>query len=46
MQMQMQTKSKIQEEARFQILRYVRENPEISQRELSARLGVSLGAVN
>ena len=42
----MQTKSKIQEEARFQILRYVHENPEISQRELSARLGVSLGAVN
>jgi len=42
----MQTKSKIQEEARFQILRFVHENPEIPQRELSARLGVSLGAVN
>jgi EPS-associated MarR family transcriptional regulator len=42
----MQKKSKIQEEARFQILRYLHENPEISQRELSARLGVSLGAVN
>jgi EPS-associated MarR family transcriptional regulator len=42
----MQLKSKIQEEARFQILRYVHENPAISQRELSVRLGVSLGAVN
>jgi len=45
-QIQMQIKSKIQEEARFQILRFVHENPEISQRQLSARLGVSLGAVN
>ena len=45
-QIKMQKKSKIQEEARFQILRFVHENPEISQRELSARLGVSLGAIN
>jgi len=43
---QLNSKSKIQEEAHFQILRHVHENPEISQRELSARLGVSLGAVN
>ena len=43
---QVNSKSKIQEEAHFQILRHVHENPEISQRELSARLGVSLGAVN
>lgn len=42
----MQTKSKTQEEARFQILRDVHENPEILPRELSARLGVSRGAVN
>jgi len=40
------TKSKIQEEARFQILRHLHENPELSQRELGERVGISLGAVN
>jgi EPS-associated MarR family transcriptional regulator len=39
-------KAKIQEEARFQILRLLHENPELTQRELGARVGVSLGAVN
>jgi len=39
-------KAKIQEEARFQILRLLSENPELSQRELSERVGISLGAVN
>jgi EPS-associated MarR family transcriptional regulator len=39
-------KAKIQEEARFQILRLLHENPELTQRELGERLGVSLGAVN
>jgi EPS-associated MarR family transcriptional regulator len=39
-------KGKIQEEARFQILRLLHENPELSQRELGERVGVSLGAVN
>jgi len=39
-------KSKIQEEARFQILRHLHENPELSQRELGERVGISLGAVN
>jgi EPS-associated MarR family transcriptional regulator len=39
-------KAKIQEEARFQILRLLNENPELSQRELSERVGISLGAVN
>jgi EPS-associated MarR family transcriptional regulator len=39
-------KAKIQEEARFQILRLLHENPELTQRELGQRVGVSLGAVN
>jgi EPS-associated MarR family transcriptional regulator len=39
-------KPKIQEEARFQILRLLHENPELTQRELGKRVGVSLGAVN
>jgi EPS-associated MarR family transcriptional regulator len=39
-------KAKIQEEARFQILRLLNENPEFSQRELGQRAGISLGAVN
>jgi EPS-associated MarR family transcriptional regulator len=39
-------KAKIQEEARFQILRLLHENPEFTQRELGERVGVSLGAVN
>ena len=38
--------AKIQEEARFQILRLLHEDPSLHQRELSERLGVSLGAVN
>ena len=42
----MTSKSKIQEEARFQILRLLHENPELNQRELGERIGVSLGAVN
>jgi EPS-associated MarR family transcriptional regulator len=39
-------RAKIQEEARFKILRLLHENPELTQRELGARVGVSLGAVN
>ncbi len=39
-------KAKIQEEARFQILRLLHENPELTQRELGEQVGVSLGAVN
>jgi EPS-associated MarR family transcriptional regulator len=39
-------KAKIQEEARFKILRLLHENPELTQRELGERVGVSLGAVN
>jgi EPS-associated MarR family transcriptional regulator len=39
-------KAKIQEEAGFQILRLLHKNPELNQRELGERVGVSLGAVN
>ena len=42
----MNNQTKIQEEARFQILRLLHDNPSLSQRELSQRVGVSLGAVN
>jgi EPS-associated MarR family transcriptional regulator len=37
---------KIQEEARFKMLRLLHENPELSQRELGEQVGISLGAVN
>jgi EPS-associated MarR family transcriptional regulator len=39
-------KVKIQEEARFKILRLLHENPELTQRELGEQVGISLGAVN
>ncbi len=39
-------REKIQEEARFKILRLLHENPELTQRELGERVGISLGAVN
>ncbi len=42
----MNNKAKIQEEARFEILRLLHENPSLSQRDLGERVGVSLGAVN
>ena len=36
----------LQEDVRFRVLRCLRENPEISQRQLAEALGVSLGATN
>jgi EPS-associated MarR family transcriptional regulator len=39
-------RAKIQDEARFQILRLLHENPELNQRQLGERTRVSLGAVN
>jgi hypothetical protein len=39
-------KAKIQEEERFKIQRLLNENPKLSERELSARVGISFGAVN
>lgn len=42
----MNSRAKIQEEARFKILRLLHENPELTQRELGEQVGISLGAVN
>ncbi len=42
----MNNRAKIQEEARFKILRLLHENPELTQRELGEQVGISLGAVN
>lgn len=42
----MTSKAKIQDEAHFQILRQLHDNPQLSQRELGERVGISLGAVN
>jgi EPS-associated MarR family transcriptional regulator len=39
-------RAKIQDEARFKILRLLHENPELTQRELGEQVGISLGAVN
>jgi EPS-associated MarR family transcriptional regulator len=39
-------RAKIQEEARFKILRLLHDNPELTQRELGEQVGISLGAVN
>lgn len=36
----------LQEDTRFRVLRALQENPHLTQRELSERLGVSLGATN
>ncbi len=42
----MNNRAKIQDEARFQILRLLHENADLTQRELGEQVGVSLGAVN
>ena len=42
----MNNRAKIQDEARFKILRLLHENPELTQRELGEQVGISLGAVN
>ena len=36
----------LQEDTRFRVLRALQDNPRLPQRELSERLGVSLGATN
>lgn len=38
--------SKIQEDTDFRIMRLLEENPELSQRELADKLGISLGGLN
>ncbi|MEM6460759.1 MAG: MarR family EPS-associated transcriptional regulator [Pseudomonadota bacterium] len=39
-------RSALREDVRFRVLRFLRENPEMSQRQLADALGVSLGATN
>jgi EPS-associated MarR family transcriptional regulator len=38
--------TKIQEETHFRIMRALQENPDITQRELAAQLGMSVGGIN
>jgi EPS-associated MarR family transcriptional regulator len=40
------TKSSIQEETHFQIMRILQENPDLTQRELARALGMSVGGLN
>jgi EPS-associated MarR family transcriptional regulator len=39
-------RSTLQEDVRFRILRILQENPELTQRELAERVGVSLGGLH
>ena len=39
-------RSKLQEDTHFRVLRLLQENPEISQRELAAAVGVSVGGMH
>jgi EPS-associated MarR family transcriptional regulator len=41
-----QTPSKLQEATHFRIMRILQENPDLTQRELAQKLGMSVGAVN
>ncbi len=38
--------TRLQEDTHFRVLRVLQDNPQITQRELALRLGVSLGATN
>lgn len=38
--------AKIQEETHFRIMRLLQDNPDLTQRELAARLGISVGSLN
>ena len=42
----MSRQADLQEDTNFRVMRILEEHPEISQRELSKKLGVSLGGVN
>ena len=42
----MTVKKNLQEDAYFQIIRLMETNPQITQRELADKLGISLGKVN
>lgn len=39
-------RSKLQEDTHFRVLRILQENPEMSQRELAAAVGVSVGGIH
>jgi len=39
-------RTKLQEDTHFRVLRLLQENPEMSQRELAAAVGVSVGGMN
>jgi EPS-associated MarR family transcriptional regulator len=42
----MSRQADLQEDTNFRVMRILEEHPEISQRELSKKLGVSLGGIN
>ncbi len=39
-------RTKLQEDTHFRVLRLLQENPEMSQRELAAAIGVSVGGIH
>ena len=39
-------RSKVQEDVRFRVLRFLQENPEMSQRDIAAAVGISVGGVH
>lgn len=39
-------RSKLQEDTHFRVLRFLRDNPEMSQRELAEAVGVSVGGIH
>jgi EPS-associated MarR family transcriptional regulator len=42
----MSRRAKLQEDTRFRVLRTLQENPDLTQRELAERLGISVGGLN
>jgi EPS-associated MarR family transcriptional regulator len=42
----MNRRAKIQEDTHFRVLRLLQENPDLTQRELAERLGISVGGLN
>ncbi len=45
-QTQTQTQTQTQEDTYFRVLRSLNENPDLTQRELAQKLGVSVGSLN
>jgi EPS-associated MarR family transcriptional regulator len=43
---QMNRRAKLQEDTHFRVLRLLQENPDLTQRELAERLGISVGGLN